>query len=45
MKSSIAFVLFVIAFVSCPACFLWTVNADAATLECQRVEDREIHYL
>jgi hypothetical protein len=43
MKSTLAFIIFVIAFVSCPVCFLLTVNADAATLECQRVEDRGIH--
>ncbi|CAG0928299.1 hypothetical protein TFLX_00826 [Thermoflexales bacterium] len=43
MKSTLAFIIFVIAFVSCPVCFLLTVNADAATLDCQRVEPGEIH--
>jgi hypothetical protein len=42
-KSTLVFILFVVAIVSCPVCFLSTVNADAATLDCQRVEDREIH--
>lgn len=35
-------ILFFVALVSCPVCFLLTVNADAATLDCQRVEDLEI---
>lgn len=36
-------ILFFVALVSCPVCFLLTVNADAATLDCQRLEDCEIH--
>ena len=41
MKPMLA-VIVIAAMVSCPVCLLLTVSADAATLDCQRVEPHEI---